>query len=97
MLTQTGSTAQRIAKYRPHQIIFAVSVSESAISHLQMIRGVISIYVRSFRVTDEVITSALSQAKEMGLVESGNMVVCVHGVQEEVSGGTNLLKVVVCP
>lgn len=96
-LTETGLTAQLIAKYRPFQVVLALSAAESTIRHLQLLRGVVSMQVPSFQGTDNVIRSALIEAKSMGLVESGETVVCVHGIQEEVSGGTNLMKVIVVP
>ncbi|XP_055388951.1 pyruvate kinase-like [Condylostylus longicornis] len=96
-LTETGLTAKLIAKYRPYQVVLALSASESTIRHLQMHRGVVCIQVPSFQGTDSVIKSALIEAKDAGLVSSGETVVCVHGIQEEVAGGTNLMKVVVVP
>lgn len=96
-LTETGLTAKLVAKYRPFQVVLALSASESTIRHLQMHRGVVALQVPSFQGTDNVIKSALIEAKEMGLVETGQTVVAVHGVQEEVAGGTNLMKVVVVP
>jgi len=96
-LTETGHTARLIAKYRPAQTILALSAAATTVNHLQLHRGVISVQVASFQGTDHVIRSALLEAKEMGLVESGNVVVAVHGMQEEIAGATNLMKVVEVP
>lgn len=38
--------------------------------------------------------SAMETAKSMGLVSVGDSCVCIHGVREEVSGSSNLLKIV---
>jgi pyruvate kinase len=92
-LTETGHTARLLAKYRPSQPILALSAGESTSRHLQVCRGVISLQVPSFQGTDHVIKSAIEHAKDMGLVKVGDRVVAVHGVQEEVSGHSNLMKI----
>ncbi len=92
-LTETGHTARLLSKYRPAQPILALSAAESTTRHLQISRGIISLQVPSFQGTDHVIRSAINHAKELGLVKQGDRVVAVHGVQEEVSGHSNLMKV----
>ncbi|CEL92797.1 unnamed protein product [Vitrella brassicaformis CCMP3155] len=93
-LTETGYTARLIAKYRPPQLVLALSASESTVKHLQVHRGCLCLKVPSFQGTDHVIRNALEAAKEMGLVVPGNSVVAVHGMKEEVAGSSNLMKVV---
>ena len=92
-LTETGSTARLLAKYRPKQPILALSAAESTSRHLQLCRGVISLQVPSFQGTEHVVKSAIEHAKELGLVKIGDRVVVVHGVQEEVSGHSNVMKI----
>ena len=41
--------------------------------------------------TESVLTAALKTTKEMGWTRPGDLVVCVAGTIEEVSGGTNSL------
>lgn len=96
ILTETGLTAHLIAKYRPFQNVLALSAADSTTKHLQMLRGVIPMQVPSFQGTDHVIRSAFIEGKAMGLMESGQTVVVVHGV-EEAPGGTNLIKVLSIP
>lgn len=96
-LTETGLTAHLIAKYRPFQKILALSASESTLRHLQVHRGLFTMQVPTFQGTDNVIKSALIEARQMGLVEAGDTVVAVHGIREDVPGGTNLMKVLVVP
>jgi len=95
-LTETGLTAKLIAKYRPRQLILALSSSDAA-AQLACVRGVISRQVPSFQGTDNVVADAMSDAKAFGLVHSGDSVVVVHGIMEEVAGHTNLMKVVAVP
>merc|ERR1712127_602880 len=96
-LTETGSTAVQIAKYRPEAPILAITASESTVRHLQVVRGVIPMLTASFVGTDSVIAKAVAKAKEDGLVASGDHVVCVHGTKEETAGNSNLLKMMVVP
>lgn len=94
-LTETGRTAQLIAKYRPMQPILALSASEETIKQLQVIRGITTLLVPSFQGTDGLIRNALTAAKELQLVREGESIVAVHGMKEEVAGWSNLLKVLV--
>merc|ERR1719410_178977 len=96
-LTETGSTAVALAKYRPKATILAITASESTLRHLLLCRGVLPILTASFVGTDSVITKAIAKAKEGGLVVSGDNVIAVHGTKEETPGHTNLLKMVVVP
>ncbi|KAF4725156.1 hypothetical protein FOZ62_032062 [Perkinsus olseni] len=92
-LTETGATAKLLSKYRPSPPILALSASESTIKHLQLYRGIVALQVPSFQGTDHVIRNALEHAKQMGLCSVGDKIVAVHGVKEEVSGSSNLMKV----
>jgi len=96
-LTETGSTALAIAKYRPKVPVLAITASESTLRHLLICRGVIPVLTASFVGTDSVIAKAVARAKEDGLVVSGDTVVAVHGTKEESAGHTNLLKMVTVP
>merc|ERR1719297_773869 len=96
-LTETGSTALLLAKYRPAVPILAISASDTTIRQLLLARGVVPIATASFQGTDSVITKGLAKAKEMGIVKSGDVVVAVHGTREECAGATNMMKVVPVP
>jgi len=93
-LTETGSTARLIAKYRPKCPILAITASDSTARQLLSARGVVPILTASFVGTDSVITKALSHAKAQGIVKAGDNVVAVHGTKEECSGHSNLMKMV---
>jgi pyruvate kinase len=96
-LTETGSTARSIAKYRPSVPILAITASETTVRQLGVVRGVVPLLTASFVGTDSVITKALKHAVSEGMCKSGDCVVAVHGTQEESSGHSNLLKVVTVP
>merc|ERR1712193_9594 len=78
-LTETGTTARLIAKYRPKCPILAITASESCVRQLGSCRGVVPMLTASFQGTDSVITKALARAKETGMVQQGDDVVAVHG------------------
>jgi pyruvate kinase len=92
-LTETGSTARLISKYRPSVPILALSATESSVKQLVLHRGVLPLQVASFQGTDSVLKSAMETAKLMGLCQVGDTIICVHGMKEEVSGSSNLLKI----
>lgn len=96
-LTETGSTARMIAKYRPKCPILAITASESCVRQLGACRGVVPMLTASFQGTDSVIVKALARAKEAGMVKSGDDVVAVHGQKEECPGHSKLLKMATVP
>jgi pyruvate kinase len=94
VLTETGQTARLVSKYRPSVPILALSAAESAVKQLSLHRGVVALQVASFQGTENVLKSAMETAKSMGLVAVGDSIVAIHGVREEVSGSSNLLKII---
>merc|ERR1711920_451576 len=94
-LTESGSTARLIAKYRPRAPIIAITASESTVRQLLCVRGVIPMLTASFVGTDSVIEKALNRAKADGICKPGDFVVAVHGQKEECPGQSNLMKMVV--
>jgi len=94
-LTETGSTARLIAKYRPKAVILAITASETTARQLLCVRGVVPMLTASFVGTDSVIAKGLAKAKADGMVKEGQPVVAVHGQREECPGHSNLIKIVV--
>merc|ERR1712014_30038 len=72
-LTETGSTARMLAKYRPQAPILAITASESTSRQMLLLRGVVSVLTASFVGTDSVIQKALATAKEMGIAKKGDV------------------------
>jgi len=92
-LTETGTTARLLAKYRPEATILAITASESTSRQLNCTRGVWSALTASFVGTDSVISKAIDLAKTEGVVEKGDVIVALHGQKEECPGASNLMKV----
>jgi len=82
VLTETGVAARVVAKYRPSVPIIAVSASEQVTRQFNVVRGVHAMLTESFAGTDSGITKAILYAKSLGMVSTGDGVVCVHGQNE---------------
>jgi len=97
VLTETGTTARLVAKYRPYVPILAITASGTTLRQLLLVRGVVPIMTASFVGTDAVVQKALTYAKDENMVKPGDSVVAVHGQREECAGQSNLLKIVTVP
>ncbi len=93
VMTETGKTARLVAKYRPSQPIVALSTNENTAQHMQVVRGIMPMHVPSLLSTDKVIAKTLETAKIMGLVSKDDKVVAIHGMKEDLSGFSHLMKV----
>jgi pyruvate kinase len=91
--TSSGSTARRVAKYRPRVPILAITPSQVTQRQLSLSWG-----VRAFQIPEPskiavLFTRGARVAKRTGLAQDGDLVVITGGVPIGISGSTNLLKV----
>jgi pyruvate kinase len=91
--TSSGSTARRVAKYRPKVPILAITPSQVTQRQLSLSWG-----VRAFQIPEPskiavLFTRGARVAKRTGLAQDGDLVVITGGVPIGISGSTNLLKV----
>ncbi len=91
--TSSGSTARRVAKYRPKVPILAITPSQVTQRQLSLSWG-----VRAFQIPEPskiamLFARGARVAKRTGLAQDGDLVVITGGVPIGVSGSTNLLKV----
>jgi pyruvate kinase len=91
--TSSGSTARRVAKYRPRVPILAITSSQVTQRQLSLSWG-----LRAFKVPDasrvsDLFAQGAKAAKGIGLAQKGDLIVITGGVPVGVSGSTNLLKV----
>ncbi|TYL10772.1 Pyruvate kinase [Moorella thermoacetica] len=91
--TASGSTARRVAKYRPRAPILATSPNEKVLNQLCLVWGVEPLLVEPTSGTDEMVNAAVAAAILSGRVKQGDLVVITAGVPAGVPGTTNLLKV----
>ncbi len=91
--TESGSTAFRVAKYRPKAPLLALTSSEIVRRRLSLVWGVQACLVGKPATVDDMFDRAGRLAKEQGLAASGDLVVITAGVPIGVTGTTNVLKV----
>jgi pyruvate kinase len=91
--TESGSTAGRVAKYRPMPPVLALTPSERVQRSLTLRWGVTPIVVTGINSVDDFF--AVGEQKALGFpgVKPGSPVVLVAGLPIGVAGGTNLLRV----
>ena len=91
--TQSGSTARRVAQYRPRAPILAPTPHAETYRRLALVWGVTPLLNRSQPTTDELIDGALGAALAAGRAQRGDTVVITAGVPVGRPGMTNLIKV----
>lgn len=91
--TQSGSTAERVSKYRPRIPIIAMTPSRDVCGRLVLNWGVQSFQIAELSSVDELFAMGTRFSKALGLAKPGDLVVITAGIPIGVSGTTNLLKV----
>ena len=91
-VTTSGHTARMISRFRPECPIIAVTPVDKVQRQLAVSWGVFPCYCDNVTSTDELFALGVQKAKEVGLVEAGELVVITAGVPIGKSGSTNLIK-----
>jgi len=91
--TETGSTAQLISKYRPHQRVVAFTPNTTTRRRMALFWGIQPHAFERRDYTDDEIAAAATILSEEGVVTDGEMVVMVAGVPPNFQASTNLVKV----
>jgi pyruvate kinase len=91
--TQTGSTARMVAKYKSEAPVIAVTPDEKVARSLALSFGVYAIVAPKVESTDALIVESVKKAKEYKFVKDGDLVVVAAGIQVQLAGSTNMLKV----
>ncbi|KAK8792909.1 hypothetical protein WA158_005073 [Blastocystis sp. Blastoise] len=98
VLTSTGSTARQVAKYRPRLPIYVLAESKQTARQISgVIRGTVCRSIESMMSTESIIMRAILNCKQMKMLNTGDIVVAIHGMVEAHSGATNMLRILVCP
>jgi len=91
--TTSGSTAQRVAKYRPKAPILAITPKDNVTRKLALYWGVYPYQVPEYASVEETFEQGAQLAVKLGLARRGDLVVVTAGVPLRVPGSTNMLKV----
>ena len=83
----------RLSKYRPQQLILAVTPSETIVRRLSLAWGVLPVRKPEPANLEEVFDIAREVALETGIARKGDLVVITAGLPLNVPGSTNLIKV----
>ncbi len=90
--TQTGSTARRVAMYRPRQPIVALCTESRVTRTMKLYRGVIPVLSKPARSIDTLFQLADAAAQRLGLARKGDRIVVTSGTPG-MGGTTNLIRV----
>ena len=92
-VTESGTTARLLSKYRPEQPIIACVMKEQVQRQLSLSWGITPLMMPLAHSTDELIEMSTSLAKENGYLHNGELAVVTAGVPVGVSGTTNMIKI----
>jgi len=93
-LTQTGSTARMIARYRPDQPILAITHTKKSLSRMALLWGVSAYQIEEFKTNmDHAIHDVFEILKKQGAVKPGDKIVFTAGLPFSVRRGTNMLRI----
>ena len=94
VLTETGTTARLVAKYRPSAAILTVTSSEQTARQSLASRGLFPLLVGSMIGSDSLINRVLIAASRLGMCKTGDLAVVTSGSREATAGATNEMKVI---
>tara|TARA_R100000541_G_scaffold59127_2_gene71959 strand:- start:14929 stop:16158 length:1230 start_codon:yes stop_codon:yes gene_type:complete len=92
-LTNSGSTARRIAKFRPKAPIIAFTESQKVRRQLNLVWGVHSVRVEKIFDTDMGVKLMEEFLQENGFVKKGDRAILTTGIPIAKRGSTNMIKV----
>lgn len=92
-LTNSGSTARRIAKFRPKAPIIAFTESQKVRRQLNLVWGVHSVRVDKIFDTDMGVKLMEEFLQENGFVKKGDRAILTTGIPIAKRGSTNMIKV----
>lgn len=91
--TVSGTTARKVAGFRPRLPVVALSPNEGTVRQLSLIWGVYPFRIETIGSTDEVFAMAKQQALASHFSKPGDKLIITAGVPLGTKGTTNLIKV----
>jgi pyruvate kinase len=95
--TESGSTAGRVASYRPPMPLFALTPDLTGGAKLALRWGVIPVVVEHFEHLQDMFYAGSQLALETSIAKEGDVIVVVVGLPIGFAGTTNLLRVITLP
>ena len=92
-VSESGTTARLLSKYRPKQPIIACVMREQVQRQLSLSWGITSLLMGPAHSTDELIEMSTALAEKNGYLHNGELAVVTAGVPVGVSGTTNMIKI----
>ena len=92
-VSESGTTARLLSKYRPQQPIIACVMREQVQRQLSLSWGITPLMMSLAHSTDELIEMSTALAKENGFLHNGELAVVTAGVPVGISGTTNMIKI----
>ena len=92
-VSESGTTARLLSKYRPQQPIIACVMREQVQRQLSLSWGITPLMMSLAHSTDELIEMSTALAKENGFLHDGELAVVTAGVPVGISGTTNMIKI----
>jgi len=92
-ITHSGTTARRIAKYRPKVPIVAFTESVDVRRQLNLVWGVQSVKLKEIFETDKSVEMMEEYLVKQGYVQKGDRIVIATGMPITKRGRTNMIKV----
>lgn len=92
-ITHSGTTARRIAKYRPKVPIVAFTESVDVRRQLNLVWGVQSVKLKEIFETDKSVEMMEEYLVQQGYVQKGDRIVIATGMPITRRGRTNMIKV----
>ena len=93
IMTETGITAMKMARYRPKAMIYALCTSKKVYFRLSLIWGIVPILVKPYDTTEKMINEIGKLLKEKKYLKAGELFIITAGVSAGVSGSTDMLKI----
>ena len=92
-VTKSGQTARSMSKFRPAEPIVAATPEERTFHQLSLSWGICPVMARYQNTSDDLFRHAIDCAKQLDIVQDGDLVVIAAGIPLNTSGNTNTIKV----
>ncbi|MDY6969163.1 MAG: pyruvate kinase [Spirochaetota bacterium] len=92
--TSSGSTALRVAKFRPAMPIISFTTDEEVARKISVVFGIIPFITKYYSNTDKMIDNSIEILVKEGIAKKEDNFIITAGVPLGITGTTNMLKVI---